>query len=69
MSFGAGGTHPSSGANAANRCGNLALAKNGGGTSGTFANAAIDTNLPPGLHTALSYDATHAYLDLLLNFT
>jgi uncharacterized protein with beta-barrel porin domain len=34
------------------------------GTFGTFNN----TNLPTNFHDSLSYDATHAYLDLALNF-
>ncbi|TPQ33121.1 autotransporter domain-containing protein [Bradyrhizobium guangdongense] len=38
-----------------------------GGVSGTFASLA-DTNLPANFHTTLSYDATHAYLNLVLNF-
>jgi autotransporter-associated beta strand protein len=39
-----------------------------GGVSGTFG-AMVDTNLPSGFHTSLSYDPTHAYLNLALNFT
>ena len=35
--------------------------------SGAFGTA-VDTNLPSGFHTTFSYDATHAYLDLALNF-
>jgi autotransporter-associated beta strand protein len=38
-----------------------------GGVSGTFGGL-VDTNLPPNFHTALSYDANNAYLDLILNF-
>jgi uncharacterized protein with beta-barrel porin domain len=38
-----------------------------GGVSGTFASVA-DTNLPANFHTTLSYDATHAYLNLILSF-
>jgi autotransporter-associated beta strand protein len=36
-----------------------------GGTFGSVAN----TNLPSNFHDTLSYDATHAYLNLVLNFT
>ncbi|WP_143198949.1 autotransporter-associated beta strand repeat-containing protein [Bradyrhizobium sp. NAS80.1] len=39
-----------------------------GGVSGTFAANPVNTNLPANFHTALSYDATHAYLDLTLNY-
>jgi autotransporter-associated beta strand protein len=38
-----------------------------GSLSGTFGSL-VDTNLPTNFHTALSYDATHAYLNLILNF-
>ena len=38
-----------------------------GGVSGTFASLA-ETNLPANFHTTLSYDANHAYLNLILNF-
>lgn len=38
-----------------------------GNVSGTFGSLA-ETNLPPNFHTTLSYDATHAYLNLILNF-
>jgi autotransporter-associated beta strand protein len=38
-----------------------------GNVSGTFGSVA-NTNLPSGFHTSLSYDSTHAYLDLALNF-
>jgi uncharacterized protein with beta-barrel porin domain len=38
-----------------------------GSISGAFANV-IDTNLPGNFHTTLSYDANHAYLNLILNF-
>jgi autotransporter-associated beta strand protein len=34
---------------------------------GTFGSV-INTNLPSGFHATLGYDATHAYLDLALNF-
>jgi uncharacterized protein with beta-barrel porin domain len=37
-----------------------------GGVSGTF-NALANTNLPAGFTSSLSYDATHAYLNLALN--
>jgi probable HAF family extracellular repeat protein/autotransporter-associated beta strand protein len=37
-----------------------------GSVSGAF--GAVNTNLPSGFKTDLSYDATHAYLDLALNF-
>jgi uncharacterized protein with beta-barrel porin domain len=36
--------------------------------NGTFGSVA-NTNLPANMHTSLSYDATHAYLDLALNFS
>jgi autotransporter-associated beta strand protein len=39
-----------------------------GSISGTFDPTAVNTNLPSGFHTALSYDGTHAYLNLALNF-
>ncbi|MFQ3456302.1 autotransporter-associated beta strand repeat-containing protein [Bradyrhizobium sp. UFLA01-814] len=39
-----------------------------GGISGTF-NALANTNLPSGFTSTLSYDPTHAYLDLALSFT
>jgi autotransporter-associated beta strand protein len=39
-----------------------------GGVSGTF-NALANTNLPAGFASTLSYDATHAYLNLALNLT
>jgi uncharacterized protein with beta-barrel porin domain len=39
-----------------------------GGISGTF-NTLANTNLPSGFTSSLSYDATHAYLNLALNFT
>ena len=35
--------------------------------SGTFASVA-ETNLPSNVHATLSYDATHAYLNLVLSF-
>ena len=38
-----------------------------GGVSGTFGTE-IDTNLPANFHTALSYDANNAYLNLILTF-
>ena len=38
-----------------------------GSLAGTFGSL-VDTNLPSNFHTGLSYDATHAYLDLILNF-
>jgi autotransporter-associated beta strand protein len=38
-----------------------------GSVSGNFA-VAVDTNLPAGFHTTLTTDATHAYLNLALNF-
>jgi uncharacterized protein with beta-barrel porin domain len=38
------------------------------GVSGTFASGVVNTNLPTNFHTALSYDANHAYLNLVLNF-
>ncbi|WP_334398052.1 beta strand repeat-containing protein [Bradyrhizobium sp. AZCC 2289] len=38
-----------------------------GSVSGTFASA-VETNLPSNFHSTLSYDGTHAYLNLLLNF-
>jgi uncharacterized protein with beta-barrel porin domain len=39
-----------------------------GSISGTFGTLA-NTNLPANFHDSLSYDATHAYLNLNLNFT
>jgi autotransporter-associated beta strand protein len=39
----------------------------GGGVSGTFASGVVNTNLPAGFQTSLSYDATHAYLNVSLN--
>ena len=39
-----------------------------GGISGTF-NALANTNLPSGFTSTLSYDPTHAYLNLALSFT
>ncbi|MGN1285570.1 MAG: autotransporter domain-containing protein [Bradyrhizobium sp.] len=39
-----------------------------GGISGTFASNIANTNLPQNFSDALSYDATHAYLNLVLNF-
>ncbi|MGJ4931680.1 autotransporter domain-containing protein [Bradyrhizobium sp. HKCCYLS2038] len=38
----------------------------GGGISGSF--GALNTNLPAGFKTSLSYDATNVYLDLMLAF-
>jgi autotransporter-associated beta strand protein len=38
-----------------------------GGVSGTFGSL-VDTNLPANFSTSLSYDANHAYLNLILNF-
>ena len=37
-----------------------------GSITGTFNPTVLDTNLPSGFHTSLSYDATHVYLDLSL---
>ena len=37
--------------------------------SGTFNPTVANTNLPPNFHDTLSYDATHAYLNLILSFT
>ncbi len=39
-----------------------------GGISGTFASNIVNTNLPTNFTDTLSYDATHAYLNLALNF-
>jgi uncharacterized protein with beta-barrel porin domain len=39
-----------------------------GGVTGTFNGTVADSNLPANFHTGLSYDANHAYLDLILNF-
>ncbi|MBR0846284.1 autotransporter domain-containing protein [Bradyrhizobium diazoefficiens] len=39
-----------------------------GNVSGTFDPAIANSNLPAGFKTSLSYDATHAYLDLALSF-
>jgi uncharacterized protein with beta-barrel porin domain len=38
-----------------------------GGVNGTF-NSLVNTNLPSGFTPTLGYDATHAYLNLTLNF-
>jgi uncharacterized protein with beta-barrel porin domain len=38
-----------------------------GGVSGAFGSV-VNTNLPSGFKTSLSYDATHAYLNLALSF-
>jgi uncharacterized protein with beta-barrel porin domain len=38
-----------------------------GNVSGTFSGV-VNTNLPSNFHTALNYDATHAFLDLILSF-
>lgn len=38
-----------------------------GSVSGTFASV-VDSNSPANLHSTLSYDATHAYLNQVLNF-
>ena len=40
-----------------------------GNVSGNFNSAVVNTNLPSNLHTALNYDTTHAFLDLILNFS
>jgi autotransporter-associated beta strand protein len=40
-----------------------------GNISGTFNSTVVNTNLPSNLHATLNYDATHAFLDLVLNFT
>jgi autotransporter-associated beta strand protein len=40
-----------------------------GGVTGTFASNVVNTNLPANFHTALSYDAGDAYLNLALNFS
>src|SRR4029077_10128534 len=39
-----------------------------GGVSGTFGSV-VNNNLPATFKSSLSYDATHAFLDLTLNFT
>ena len=39
-----------------------------GSVSGTFNPTIANTNLPANFHDTLSYDATHAYLNLALNF-
>lgn len=39
-----------------------------GGVSGTFASTVANTNLPQNFTDTLSYDATHAYLNLTLGF-
>lgn len=39
-----------------------------GGISGTFAPGVVSTNLPLNVSTSLSYDATHAFLDLALTY-
>jgi hypothetical protein len=40
-----------------------------GSRSGSFASSVVSTNLPSGFTTSLSYDSTHAFLDLTLSFT
>jgi uncharacterized protein with beta-barrel porin domain len=40
-----------------------------GSVSGTFNPTVANTNLPANFRDTLSYDATHAYLNLILNFT
>jgi fibronectin-binding autotransporter adhesin len=40
-----------------------------GGISGTFNPSVVNTNLPAGFKTSLSYDSTHAFLDLALVFS
>lgn len=40
-----------------------------GSVSGTFNPNLVATNLPPGFSASLSYDATHAFLNLSLEFT
>src|SRR6185369_11469962 len=40
-----------------------------GSVSGTFNPTVTNTNLPANFHDTLSYDATHAYLNLILNFS
>ena len=39
-----------------------------GSRSGSFASSVASTNLPSGFTTSLSYDSTHAFLDLTLSF-
>ena len=39
-----------------------------GGFGGSSFGSLVNTNLPSGFKTSLSYDATHAYLDLVLSF-
>ncbi|MDO9381245.1 MAG: autotransporter domain-containing protein [Hyphomicrobiaceae bacterium] len=39
-----------------------------GSVSGTFNPVVANSNLPAGFNSSLSYDGTHAYLDLALNF-
>ena len=39
-----------------------------GGVSGAFASGVVNTNLPKNFSDTLSYDSTHAYLNLALNF-
>ena len=41
---------------------------NAGGISGGFNSTVVNTDLPSGFKTALSYDASHVYLDLTLGF-
>jgi len=40
-----------------------------GSISGTFNPTVVNTNLPANFHDTLSYDGTHAYLNLILNFS
>ncbi len=41
---------------------------NAGSISGAFNSTVVDTDLPSGFRTVLSYDASHVYLDLALAF-
>jgi autotransporter-associated beta strand protein len=62
------GTVSTTYANGTNLAKRYTILSAAGGISGTFVGLA-NTNLPSSFSTALSYDATHAYLDLTLTFT
>ena len=63
-----GGTASASYANGGNLAKRYTIVSAAGGISGTFA-ALANANLPSNVTSSLSYDATHAYLDLSLGFT
>jgi fibronectin-binding autotransporter adhesin len=63
-----GGTVSASYGNSGNLAKRYTILSAAGGIGGTFGSLA-NTNLPPNFTTSLSYDTTHAYLNLSLNFT